>query len=362
MIPDNEGFLYPEIVNKEKCTGCNLCERICPLTKIKAATATAKYPKTYALINNDEQVRLKSSSGGAFSVLAGGLIRQNGVVFGAKFAADFSVIHDCAGNLAELYPMRGSKYTQSAIGENYIRCKKYLNEGRKVLFSGTPCQIEGLKSYLQKEYDNLLCVDFLCHGVPSPKVWKKYLDYQEFKTGLKPEEIYFRGKIFGWSKISMHIKYPNNQQYLKYAYRDLFYRAFLKHICLRKCCYQCGYVTLNRVSDISMADFWGVDTICPEMFDDKGTSLIMIHSDKGNRVLGDIENKCTIKPVDTDIAVRFNRIGNHTIPENRDKYFQYLDLLSFTALDRRYVKEKFAVRLYGFLRRHLDTIGISFFK
>jgi coenzyme F420-reducing hydrogenase beta subunit len=254
MVPNNEGFFYPEIMDIKNCVFCKLCQKICPINN-----RINNYPKSYALISNDEKIRENSSSGGTFYILAKEIISQGGIVFGAKFDSDFSVIHGFTEDISGIGVFSGSKYVQSDIGENFRKCKKYLDDKRKVLFSGTPCQIDGLKSYLQKEYDSLLCVDIICHGVPSPKVWMKYLNYQKNRNNMNPQEIYFRKKSLGWQVLSMLIKYPGNNQYIESADKDLYYRAFLKDICLRKSCYRCKYVSMDRQSDITIADFWGVN-------------------------------------------------------------------------------------------------------
>lgn len=168
---DNEGFLYP-IVNKEICISCGLCEKVCP---VLSQGEPRKPLKVYAAKNQDEEIRRQSSSGGVFTLLAEQVIREGGVVFGAIFDENWEVKHDFAETIEGLAPFRGSKYVQSRIDDNYKKAERFLNQGRKVLFSGTPCQIAGLKRFLRNEYDNLLTVDFVCHGVPSPGVWRQYL-------------------------------------------------------------------------------------------------------------------------------------------------------------------------------------------
>ena len=177
MAADNEGFLYPQ-VNSAICIDCGLCEKVCPVIN---QSAPREPLVVYAAKNNNEDIRLKSSSGGIFTLLAEKVIEEGGVVFGAKFDADWNVVHDYTETIEGLAAFRGSKYVQSIIGDNFKTAKQFLNNGRKVLFSGTPCQIAGLKKYLRKEYDNLLTVDVVCHGVPSPMVWRDYLDYKRAK-------------------------------------------------------------------------------------------------------------------------------------------------------------------------------------
>ena len=216
MAADNEGFLYPQ-VNSAICIDCGLCEKVCLVIN---QSAPREPLVVYAAKNNNEDIRLKSSSGGIFTLLAEKVIEEGGVVFGAKFDADWNVIHDYTETIEGLAAFRGSKYVQSIIGDNFKTAKQFLNNGRKVLFSGTPCQIAGLKKYLRKEYDNLLTVDVVCHGVPSPMVWRDYLDYKRAKraagkntvsSSLKElpviTGISFRDKTKGWKKYGFRICY-----------------------------------------------------------------------------------------------------------------------------------------------------------
>ena len=210
MVTDNEGFLYPE-VNNTTCIDCGLCEKVCPVLNQNDGSQPIE---VYAAKNNNEQIRLKSSSGGIFTLLAEKIIAEGGVVFGAKFNTDWSVVHSYTETIDGLEDFRGSKYVQSSIGDNFLKAKQFLTDGRKVLFSGTPCQIAGLKHFLRKEYDNLLTIEVVCHGAPSPRVWKDYLEYRKervYKKGkntvsLSQNEmpqivgIAFRDKTNGWQK------------------------------------------------------------------------------------------------------------------------------------------------------------------
>lgn len=206
MREDREGFLYPE-VDKESCVGCKVCEEVCPSVHPKEPRMPLR---VYAAKNEDEAVRLQSSSGGIFTALAGKIIDNHGVVFGARFNEEWEVVHGYVETKEGLSVLRGSKYVQSRIGESYKQAEEFLKTGRFVLFSGTPCQIAGLKLFLKKEYANLFTVDFICHGVPSPKVWRKYLckftDNQcTMQMGGGISDIQFRDKTYGWKKFSLSI-------------------------------------------------------------------------------------------------------------------------------------------------------------
>ena len=196
MVEDDKGFLYPYI-DRKKCINCGLCDKVCPIINKRK---TENYPKAYAAINKDEKIRLNSSSGGIFSALANYILEEQGIIFGAAFSDDFLVKHIMIDNKDDLYKLRTSKYLQSSLGDIYKEVEKKLNEGKKVLFTGTSCQINGLYGYLNKIYENLYTQDIICHGVPSPKVWKNYLKYRQEKDLESPTKINFREKTIGWIK------------------------------------------------------------------------------------------------------------------------------------------------------------------
>ena len=260
MIEDDEGFLYPK-VDKGICINCHLCEYVCPIIN---TDAPRKPLETYAAINKDEQIRLESSSGGIFSAIAEYIINDGGVVFGAKFNDKWEVIHDYTETIDGLAQFRGSKYVQSQIGDNYKKAKQFLTSGRKVLFSGTPCQIAGLKHFLKKEYENLLTVDFICHGVPSPGVWREYLKEEVATCNLKNivlprsihgrdalnvtiEGISFRDKTLGWKKFSFALDLSTSVgrgekiqfRTREHLHENLFLKGFLANLFLRPSCYNC---------------------------------------------------------------------------------------------------------------------------
>ena len=197
MQQNYEGFLYP-VIDEEKCIDCGACKTVCPT--YNPILKETELTKSYAAINNVEKIRAESSSGGMFSAIANIIIDENGVVFGAKFAEDFSVVHSWVNKKEELTQFRGAKYLQSVIGDSYKQCKLFLDEGRKVLFSGTPCQINGLKRFLKKDYVNLFCVDIICHGVLSPLLWEKYINYRVKKAESPLVTTVFRRKYDGWKQ------------------------------------------------------------------------------------------------------------------------------------------------------------------
>lgn len=298
---DSNGFQYPKI-NQAKCVHCNLCKRVCPVnTPLKEQDHITK---AYACKNKDTNIRMQSSSGGLFTLVAEYILNQNGVVFGAKFNKKFEVVHDYILKKEELFIFRGSKYLQSKIGDNYKKAKQFLEEGRKVLFTGTPCQVEGLLTYLGKDYDNLYTQDIICHGVPSPKVWKKYLEYKEKNKKLKG--INFRKKdILGWNNYQVSYKYDSSEENVHHE-EDIYMKLFLKNFILRESCYSCNFKKVNRKSDITLADFWGINEVIPEFNDEKGVSALIIHSKKGKEIFDSIKDSIVFREVSVEDIKKYN--------------------------------------------------------
>lgn len=335
MEEDKKGFKYPK-VNIEKCINCKLCEKVCPIINNKEGVNKTK---AYASINKDDEIRKESSSGGIFTLLAEEVIEMDGVVFGAAFDENFNVIHKCIKNKNEIGELRGSKYVQSDIGESYKQAKIFLEQNKYVLFTGTPCQIEGLKNFLGKNYDKLYTQDFICHGVPSKKIWKKYLSFMQKDKEKLIKTINFRNKKHGWENYSMNIEYNNKKIYNKEHNKDIYMRAFLQNISLRESCYNCQFKKYNRNSDITLADFWGISKVKPEINDHKGTSLVIINSNKGKFLFEKIRNRCIIKEVDLEEAIRYNKAFAFSAKynENSEKFFEDVDDgISFDKAIKKY--------------------------
>lgn len=360
METDAEGFWYPK-VDHAKCIDCGKCEDVCPLINRKVIE---NKPVAYACINKNEQIRLESSSGGVFTLIAEQIISKGGVVFGAGFNNKFEVEHSYVESIEELSKFRGSKYVQSKIGEAYIQAKEFLNMGRTVLFTGTPCQIGGLKSYLGNSYDNLFCLDMICHGVPSPKVWEKYILFREQKAGSQVKRIAFRRKDDGWKRFSVSFYFKNDTEYRQNLHQDLFMRAFLKDICLRPSCYDCQFKKLHRQSDITLADLWGIQYLLPEMDDDKGTSLIFINSHAGQAMLNEIKDKILYQKVDINEAIKYNPSAIKSVKynPNRDNFMNEIDQESFDRLVEKYCTDKLPNRIIKkgklIVRKVLEKVGL----
>lgn len=331
MSENSDGFLIPKI-NLEKCTDCNLCENACPVFNSEIEVLNDKnIPKNvYAAYNKNEDVRMKSSSGGIFTLLAEYAIKKNGVVFGARLSDDCKSVYHCMiENIDDISFFRGSKYVQSNIKNTYKDVKNQLASGRFVMFSGTPCQIEGLSLFLKRKYENLFLVDFVCMGVPSQKVWHKYIEYVENKYFLL-QNIYFRDKSSGWSNSSFKINYQNGKNHIEKLYENLYGSAFQSGLCLRKSCYNCKFRKANHKSDITICDFWGIDETAPEMNDDKGISAIMINSLKGEKAFEDIKCELVYKSVNFYAVERHNSVLKQpAIHKNRERFYRNLDTVDF---------------------------------
>lgn len=286
MSADRDGFLYPE-VHVERCIDCGLCEKVCPIIN----QADARQPiKVYAAKNDNEDIRLRSSSGGIFTFLAERILEEDGVVFGAKFDDNWNVVHDYTENKDGLEQFRGSKYVQSDIGDSYIKAERFLKDGRKVMFTGTSCQIAGLNRYLRKEYTNLLTVDVVCHGVPSPLIWATYLK-EEISRQIQIDKnavlsgVNFRDKSSGWKDFSFVLKFSckseagNNHSVFSSVFSENDYmRAFLSNLSLRPSCYKCPVRAGKSGSNITIGDFWGINKFYPELDDDKGVNLVLLYA------------------------------------------------------------------------------------
>ncbi len=279
MQEDAEGFLYPA-VDTARCVECGVCERVCPMLNPEAPQSPRA---VYAAKNPDEEIRMKSSSGGLFTLLAEQTLARGGVVFGARFNAAWEVEHAYTEQREDLQAFRGSKYVQSRIGNSYAEAERFLKAGREVLFSGTPCQIAGLKRFLGKEYSHLLTLDIVCHGVPSPLVWRNYL--RHVAKGEEISAIQMRDKKTGWNNYRIVISSPNGTLVEEPGRKNLFMEGFLKDLYLRPSCHNCPAKAGRSRSDITLGDYWGGEIVHPELTDNQGIGLVLVHNQQGDNFL-----------------------------------------------------------------------------
>lgn len=330
MEEDKEGFLYP-IVDDTLCVQCELCKSVCPVLN-SVIPEMGELPEAMAAIHMDDAVRNVSSSGGVFTALVQTVLARGGVVFGAAWEDNFRrVRHIAVSSVEELSALQGSKYLQSTIGTSYIQVRELLEQGREVLFSGTPCQVEGLYSFLGKKYENLILVDIVCHGVPSPMVWQKYVSWQEETFGASVSGMFFRDKKTGWKRFSTAMSFDNGKRRIERKERNHFMQAFLENACLRPSCYNCRFKKCNRVSDLTLADFWGIEDVCPDMDDDRGTSLVLVHTSKGEKMLKTTPVK--LCGVSLDAALKGNSAAVLSVPMH-PKRKEFLDSLEAMPFDQ----------------------------
>lgn len=327
MHNDEEGFWYPN-VNKEACIKCGKCERVCPIInseniiKANKDKIIGEQPQTYIAYTSDEQLRQESSSGGMFGVIARKILQENGVVFGAAYDENYRVHHIYIDNESDMYRLQGSKYVQSDIENTYKEAQDILKTGRIVFFTGTACQIAGLKQFLGKDYDNLYTADVLCHGTPSPKLWKMYLEYLKKVNNSDVKSVNFRDKSIGWKKFSMRVKFDNSELSEPF-YNNKYMNLFLGNICLRPSCYDCHFKSLVRPSDITIGDCWGIENYKPELDDDKGASVVLINSEKGLRFFEKISGNLIYSKAETDKALPSTADSRKSVDVhfNRKKFF-----------------------------------------
>ncbi|MGN0517199.1 MAG: Coenzyme F420 hydrogenase/dehydrogenase, beta subunit C-terminal domain [Acutalibacteraceae bacterium] len=322
MTYDGEGFLYP-VIDESSCIDCGLCTGVCPVINAPIQDNNIK-PNAFALINKNDDERFASSSGGAFPLLAKMMINNGAIVFGAVFDDEFNVLHSSAQSVEDIKKQCSSKYVQSNTNGCYKLVNNLLKEGKEVMFVGTPCQAAGLKHYLGgTDTSNLLLVDFVCHGVPSPGVWKKYLS-EKFDDIHDIKDINFRYKKHGWRDLYFNAGFISGKpDVCEPSGKNEYFMGFLKNITLRPTCYDCKFKTANRISDITLADFWGVMHVLPEMYDNKGCSLILTHTQKGLQKIKDTEPYARLVSVDFDKAAAHNTAILRSAPKhkNRDKFF-----------------------------------------
>lgn len=359
MVTNAEGFLYPK-VDEDLCIHCGLCEKVCPVLDSRGNRTPLQI---YVGYNTDRGIVSQSSSGAVFTLLAEQVIDEGGVVFGARFNDKNTVIHDFIEKKEDLSLFRGSKYVQSRIGNTFREAEEFLKSGRIVLFSGTPCQIAGLKKFLVKPYENLLTVDFICHGVPSPGVWEKYLketivalvcdknsvsSHSILDKDTLIKSISFRDKSLGWKKYSFVLSLSttdgsgveNTVLFSEPLDKNYFLKGFLADLYLRPSCHHCRVKSWKSGSDITIADAWGIGDLYPEFDDDKGVSLVILLTTKGNQYFDEIRSKrlVNVRSVDEEFVRYHNSAAFISAKphKKRHKFFRYIQKgIKFkTAIDR----------------------------
>lgn len=338
IVEDVYGFSYPSIDNK-KCIECGLCEKVCHLSQ---DLFYHNYKgKAYAVINNDERIQNLSSSAGAFSIISSYVIEKGGVVFGAAWGDKYSIKHIKVDSKEGLKLLRRSKYIQSILGTTYRDVKEEIELGKLVLFSGTPCQVAGLKGYLGKEYNNLFLIDVACHGVPSSHIYRMFLDFEEKKKHRIIDNLDFRFKIKDKASYITAIKYK--MLGLKFTQYEPWFGTsygyyFMNGEILRESCFYCKYADHNRVGDITLGDFWGVNEIFPNINERNGVGLVLTNTEKGESFLNAVSSKLTLLECERDEAVCRNpQMMKPTVkPSDREYVLDQIKKNSYMLVDKHY--------------------------
>jgi len=345
MRSDEEGFLYP-FVDETICNDCGICEKVCP--ELHPVKESIVEQKAFLVQHKNGNIRKESTSGGAFTAISEYVIKQGGVVFGVAYDKNFHVIHKFVENTEDLRFFRNSKYVQSIVGDTFSQAKEFLKLGRLVCFSGTPCQIEGLKKYLNKEYVNLITVDIVCRAVPSPLVWDKYLSFQGVNSKNTNNILFRDKKYFGYKYSVMSIYNQNNKEkYHDGIDTDVMLRAFFSNVCDRPSCYSCSFKKRYRISDFTLWDCFDVAKFSKKLDDDKGTTRILTHTEKANQILEKISDKVIIERIDVELAIAGVREMIKSVPTNpkREVFFKDLSVLEPSVFFRKYFPNNIRARL-----------------
>ncbi len=354
MVRDNEGFLYPE-VDKEKCVNCGMCKKVCPI--LNKAKLNEFKPKAYLFQNSNEEIRKDSTSGGIFTAIGEFVIKNNGIVYGATFDDNFVVNHIGVESTYELCKFRKSKYVQSNQNNCFKEIKQYLDNGKLVCYSGTPCQVGGLRTYLRKDYENLILVDIMCHSVPSPLVFEKYKGYILKKMNAnKILNINFRDKNKYGYKYSMMTVETDNGIYSQGIDTDPYLRAFFSDVSVRPSCYNCHFKTMKRVSDLTIWDCFNINEIDKSFDDDKGTTRVLVQSEKGEKLLENLDD-VRLKELDINIATKKVKEMTNSVNYN-DKRKKFFENINDDNVFEKYYPTNFKTEVNSFVRKALAITGI----
>ncbi len=351
MAEDKEGFIYP-VIDKSKCVNCKLCEKVCS----NRNESTYKSEAYIAINNNKEELKI-SASGGMFYILAKYVIKNKGVVFGVTYNEKLEAVHECATTIEECKKFCGSKYVRSDLKDTYKKVKEFLDSGKLVLYTGTACQLSGLKSFLGKEYDNLILCDILCHANPSPKTFKLYKENIEKIHKKEIETIWFRSKENGWRNQTPIIEFKDGEKIEEGSY----FKAFVGEMINRPSCYSCVFASKNRVTDITIADFWGIEKIDNKINEENGVSLLTINSKKGKEIFDIIKDNMFYKEINYDIAASYNHFKNVPVHKKREKFFKKIkdgkiNNNNIIYYFNKYTKRTLYVRILGKIKSIIKPI------
>lgn len=351
MEEDEKGFLYP-FIDDRLCVDCSLCIKVCPIKKTNYVKENLRSPEIVAVKHKSVETRMNSSSGGVFTAISDFVLEQDGVVYGVAFNNDFKVCHMRAATKSERDRFRSSKYVQSDLGDCFQQIIKDLSDGKHVLFSGTPCQVAGLRNSLRGiESGRLITLDTICHGTPSPKLFGYYLERMKKEFNSEIIAIDFRYKPKGWRSQSIRIVFENGKEYIAPALEDSYYRLFLHNIILRDCCYVCEFANINRPSDITLGDFWGIEKSLPDFNDDIGVSLVLLNTEKGRILFDQISSVVDFMSTNLQNCMQHNLSAPSICsPKTQQFWSDYLDH-GYEYVSSKYDEPKWKMEIKKILKR-----------
>lgn len=355
MVVSNDGFLHP-IIDNSKCVDCGLCETTCP---VNTPAVKVKPSEVYMAWTKNQEQRALSSSGGVFAAVASDILLKGGVVFGASYDEDLNVQHTYIDSIEDIHLLQGSKYVQSDVNDTFKEVKKFLKEDRCVFYVGTPCQIAGLKNFLKLNYDNLLTSDFVCHGCPSNDLFQKQIHAFENKYHSKVINFNFRSKKRFGQGYDCELMLNNNRRKFLNAELVPYFYGFWNNITLRDSCYQCQYSTIDRVSDITLSDFWTVKRYHKGKMTSKGISLIMANTQKGEKILNEPPELVLISE-SLDTAIKSQGHLNHSVkkPASHQSFMKNYPRFSWEELNKHYLTPSTSYKLKMRVRNIVKILSL----
>ncbi len=344
MLPDEEGFQYPE-VNRNLCVECGLCTKVCSFQNGYATSDNYDRPEVYALKHKSDEVRKNSSSGGAFTAISDYILSKKGVIYGVAYDENFYVLHQRAETAKERNKFCGSKYVQSDLKEVFSQINEDLKKDRYVLFTGTGCQVAGLRKYLdntQTDAIKLITNDIICHGTPSPLLWDKYLKFIQREDELT--SYTFRYKEIGWRGYNVKGQFKSGRQKVNTSGIKVYANLFSCDLALRPSCYQCQFTNLQRPSDITIGDFWGIEKTRPEIDDNKGISLVLVNTPKGKDIIDELGGCLELWESNTRDCLQLNLQYPTKKPDNRDQFWEDYQRFGFDYVAKKYAGYSFIGR------------------
>lgn len=336
-FPITKGFWYPSVVDA-KCINCGICNKKCPVLNVNTKRESTKVDY-YGVKTKNDEVRWHSTSGGFFTELANYVIERDGLVIGALYDGDNCIVHAVGRDKEDITKLRQSKYAQSNTSGIYIQVKDLLNQNKQVLFCGTPCQVEALYAFLGNRPENLITMDFICLGICSPWIFRKYLDMLESKYISKAKRVWFKNKTNGWRAISNRIDFENGETYLRSGKYDLFMRLFVTDaLSMRSNCENCKFRSIHHISDFTVGDFWGVEKVNPEIDDNKGISALCVNTDKAQNIFSQLKSNLDYFKTDADSIVKhnFSVLAPMKTNPNQDLFMEMVDRKGLIAASYKY--------------------------